>query len=56
MSLGKNSGTTLVCSNIFGGASSSTMVASKALAYDETLEVNSTDVPRSTGCILASHS
>ena len=56
MSLGKNSGTTLVCSSILGGVSSSTIVASNALAYAETLDVNNIDVPRSTGCILASHS
>ena len=56
ISLGRNSGTTLVCSIILGGVSSSSIVASNALAYAETLDVNNIDVPRSTGCILASHS
>ena len=56
ISLGKNSGTTLVCSIILGGTSSSKTWASNALAYADTLDVNKTEVPKSTGCILASHS
>ena len=56
ISFGKNSGTTLVCSIICGGVESSSIVASNALAYADTLDVNKTEVPKSTGCILASHS
>ena len=41
---------------MLGGVESSSIVASNALAYADTLDVNSTDVPRSTGCIVASHS